>query len=139
MITHIGILQVLSSPDIRSTVPNGSLVFAGQPIRVTCTTTNSRILAWESEQYIGNNDQIAFAFGSTLETTIIVSRMGAIARLINSTDSNGVRMIQSEFLINVSSTYPNSTISCRNVDYDLVDNITFHKTGECSYVLLAYI
>ena len=131
-----GILPALSAPDLRSSVSNGSLVYPEQPITITCVTTNSQILAWESEDYIGGRSQIVFSSSDQPDITD-TGRNGAFAILISvTTDDNGELVITSELLINITTRSKTSSVTCRNVDNGQTDSIVFHRTNESATELM---
>ena len=126
---------MLRAPDLHSSVPSGSPVYPEQPITITCTTRNSQILAWESDEYIGGGGQVVFT-SNNLPDSIDTSRNGALAILISVTTNNGEPIIQSELLINITTRSSSSRVMCRNVDNGETDTVVFHKTNESATELL---
>lgn len=126
--------MVFSNPIIMTSVPHvGTPVFVKQPIIITCTTYETQVLAWESVEYIGPLGQLPFTTQDTegkKRNSMIMDQTFAILTRNTITEGTGVQQLESQLHLTVASKYQTFTITCRNVDYDLIDNVTFHISGK---------
>ena len=123
--------SVESNPTLDSTPPGGSTLYNNQPISVTCTTRGSQVLIWESEEYIGQGNHVTVASSDQPGTTIpCFTDLEVAALVISTSNTPGEEMIESLLKINVTSTYPNFTITCRNNDLGRTDSVSYHTTGK---------
>ena len=103
---------------LKSSVPNGSKICAGQPVWIKCTTVGPSIQAWSSNEYIGSYPGAPSEIIYNVNTSGTVSnlRNGASLELLNSTqsDSEGIRLV-SIFRLEASTTFPNPTVHQRNL------------------------
>ena len=135
---EVQLLATRSNPVIMASVPNvNSPVYIDQPITITCATYRTHVLAWESDKYIGPGGQLVFASSTTvgmIRDSEIMNQTFAI--LTGVTTEGGEVQLESQLHLTVSPKHQNFTIVCKNVDQDLADNVTFHTSGEGTFVIL---
>ena len=111
---------------------SGTTVCPGDGVTFVCTTTNSSIIAWCSDKYIGCD-------GIRLELTandqsIQRSQLPGVtasANLINtSNDGNGAIVLISELNLIVKG-IPNFSVTCLNVGRELNKSIEIDVSGVC--------
>ena len=128
---NIGIQLVGSNPVIMTSVPNIDTVFVSQPITISCMTSGTKLLAWESNEYIGPGGQLAFGSeymeGMRLNNEIMNHTFVILTRVV--TESAELQL-ESQLHLTVTPKHRTFTIICRNVDQDLAENITFYIRGE---------
>ena len=132
---NVGIQLVGSNPVIMTSVPNiGTPVFVSQPITISCMTSGTQLLAWESNEYIGLSGQLAFGSenmeGMRINSEIMNHTFAILTRIV--TESTEVQL-ESQLHLIVTPQHRTFTIICRNVDQNLADNVTFHTSGEYMY------
>ena len=95
----------------------------------TCVTRGSSILAWSSDEFIGDDVQLEFtsldAPGSTIHSG------ATFATLISITIENEV-VLKSTLQITASSQFPTSSVACRHIDSGRINSTTFSVAGEQS-------
>ena len=128
----------VSSQMITTNVSDGVAVCPGEAVTLTCTTRNSVILIWTSNEYIG--DQIRFTLASRLNETVTDSTYNrTTAALISDTDDEGgVRVFVSQLHIIVSPVSLNPIITCRDGSNDRSNTTTFQVLGIVSVVYVSY-
>ena len=99
---------VVSNVALTSNPSTTKPICPGKMIEFTCTTTQSSILLWTSDEYIGVNSQFQFRSFDPIGTTD--SSANAIANL---TAVNG-DILTSTLRIAITSNIPSSTITCIN-------------------------
>ena len=105
------------------------LACPGELVIFTCTTRETPILEWFSEEYIGTGgDRLQILSESARNTSSITP--DAVAVRINVSSENGVTVIVSELRIIASIKYPTATVSCSNGDQRFIQNITFRTFGK---------
>ena len=106
-------------------------VYNGQQVTITCTTERSQTLVWESDEYIGHGMNISIQSNDTAGRAITLnSNSNVIVYVLHTSDDRGNEMIYSQIHIFASLAYPNFTISCRNIDLNLEDSVTYYITGK---------
>ena len=114
---------------LESSLNADHLVCPGELVIFTCTTRQSPILEWLSEEYIGTGrDRLQILSESDRNTSSITP--DAVALRINVTRDHGVIVITSELRIMASIEYPTATVSCSNGDQRFIQNITFRTFGK---------
>ena len=116
-------------PDLRSSIPNGSHVFADQSVTIVCTTTGSHVLAWRSDEYIGLGGEVSFISSLEQGNHQSIDYGFAILTKVYTNQSSGDIILESELHINVSPLVPVFTLTCNNGDLGLATNITFQLNG----------
>ena len=114
-----------SNPHLRTSVPSGSRVYVHQPITITCST-RGHILVWESNEYIGLGGQLTFASGDSRGRRANSEINNQTFAVLTSIEPE----LESQLSLTVASNYQSFTITCRNVDQGLADNVTYITSGE---------
>ena len=121
---------VESTIDLVSKPDNGSTLYNNQPVSVLCTARHSQVLVWESNEYIGQGRQVAVFLSDSTGVRVLLSTDLEVL-VISTSNTLGDEMIQSRLtVINVTSTYPNFTITCRNSDHGMAASVSYHTTGK---------
>lgn len=104
----------------------------GDRLNFTCETRDSQVLAWSSDEYIGQNQQIEFLSFET-EGTVRHSSVdpSIVAMLTNVSQQNGTMMIKCNLSITVleSISHQKHSIACINVGIGTQDVTTFYLAG----------
>ena len=94
-------------------------MFIGQLITIHCTI-NNHLLAWESDEVIGNGDQKSFTSSQEEGTTelILNNNFTGFVNLTRNTMEEGVQVLESEIHFNVTSSthIKNFTVTCRDIE-----------------------
>ena len=124
---HAGLAHQDADSDLIKLTPNKlQSVMVLQNITITCVTRNSSIMAWTSEEYIGEG-------GRRLEF-LIINEIGSIHMSVkpNSTAFANLTtlnvnqlMLASQLHITVSRNYPQFNVTCHNSDYNLTKSVTY--------------
>ena len=92
------------------------------------------MLAWESDEYIGQGNVSVFSTDSPGSGTITRYNDSEVTVLVRHTSNTpGGLMIESllQLTVNVyTSTYPNFTITCHNSDLGMRNSVTYHTTSK---------
>ena len=124
--------------ELESSLNADQLACSGELVIFTCTTRETPILEWFSEEYIGTGrDRLQILSESDRNTSSITP--AAVAIRISVSSESGVTVIVSELRITASIKYPTATVSCSNGDQRFIQNITFRTFGKrvgntCMYV-----
>lgn len=106
------------------------IAYNGQRVTFTCRITNSEILEWTSNEYIGTGgDRLQFLRIDPIGT-IIKTSPTTVATLINSYTENRVTVMVSELHIIVSAHYAMSTVTCGNNGEGPHETINFQTVGK---------
>ena len=103
-------------------------VCSGSTVTCTCITGNSDSLSWMS-----NGNTLSFTSTDAVPMRQNVSGSNQFAVLTENSDVNGIRVIMSNFTINVSSDVSDIILTCENVDHAMIEPIIIPVTpyGEC--------
>ena len=91
---------------------------SGRTVTCTCITGNSDSLAWTS-----NGNTLSFTSTAAVPMRQNVSGSNQFAVLTENSDVNGIRVIMSNFTINVSSDVSDIILTCENVDHAITEPI----------------
>lgn len=109
---------------------NGNLACPGDEVIFVCQTMGSSVIAWTSEEYIGSGGtQIQFAAG--VRSTNIQQIGTTIATLTGDRMENGLQVLTSTLRVNVSSMYPNPSVTCHDVGNGTSKTANFNVIGKC--------
>ena len=118
-----------------TSLPNGSYVFVNQLITISCTTTGSHVLAWQSDEYTGPNVQVALTSNGDITGGEI--KNGSVG-FINVQGTGQQIQISSKLCIVVLPGREFFTIKCRNIDLGDEANVTFQLYGMYMYNSYTY-
>lgn len=128
---------VLASPvaiSLTNTLNERSTAYNGQEITFTCTTRDSQILSWSSDDYIGRGIQLEFIAvdrtSSSIQSTV---NSNTTATLVSVNDDNGIVILESTLRIIASSRFPSSSINCHHIGSGQTNSSTIQVTGEQKY------
>ena len=119
---------------LSSSLSEGQRVCPGDAITFTCVTNGSAILAWNSDDYIGqggvqlefpshrNPGRIERNPASPIGTQAVL-----ISKEIEENETQGI--LESQLNIIVTSDYPNPTINCLHVDTGNQEATSFKLLG----------
>ena len=102
-------------------------------VSFTCETRGSEILAWFSDQYIGEGGlQLQFAAGDSVVGEIRKSGsiVQTVATLTNSTVDNGVQVLVSTLNITVVPNSPGGSVTCMHVGDGTTHSVNFDVIGK---------
>ena len=104
----------------------------GDRLSSICETRDSQVLAWSSDEYIGQNQQIEF-LSIEREGTARPSSVdpNTIAMLTNVSQQNGTLMIKCNLSITVlqSISHQGHSVTCTNVGVGTQNIATFYLAG----------
>ena len=113
-----------------STLIRGRLALPGQIVVFTCVTTNTTLLEWQSDEYIGTGgggDLQIFSGGRDNVTSI--TNPNTYATLNSVTMENGIIVIESQLFITALDRFPTSSVTCRIDGQGPQETISFNTTG----------
>ena len=128
------LFQLVSSQSVllNSSLNDQHIVRRGENITFQCTTTGSSILAWSSNEYIG--DRIEFLNVHTIGT-IVTPNQYTSAKLIDVyTDQNGQAVIVSLLSSIVQRAISQSSVTCHHVGSGRTKTITFQLSSKFEVV-----
>ena len=135
---HNCAIQALSFPAIigqqrvtlSSTLICGNLALPQQSIVFTCTTRNSTILEWQSNEYIGTDgDNIQIYSVGSRDNVTSFSNPNTYAIRVSVIVENGITEIESQLIIIASDRFPTSSVTCQVNSYGPRQTISFNTTG----------
>jgi hypothetical protein len=132
-------LIVLSSP-----LSEGQRVCPGDAIMFTCVTNGSAILAWSSDDYIGQGG-VQLEFASFHQPGRIArnraSPIGTQAVLVSKEieENETLGILESQLSVIVTSDYQTATIKCLHVDTGSEETTGFQLLGMSSCDLIKVI
>lgn len=129
-------IQVAAVPaqEMNSSLRQGLYACPGDRLNFICETRDSQVLAWSSDEYIGQNQQIEFLSFETAGTTRrSPSDTNTIAMLTNVTRQDGTLMIMCNLSITVLPSISNQghSITCINVGVGTQNMTTFYLAENC--------
>lgn len=117
--------------DSTSVVCDKQSVCLGETVTCTCTIGNSNTLAWSN-----NGNRLMFTSTDPLETRRDVTGSSTFAVLTNNSDTNGIRVITSNFTFIASMT---NILTCENVDRSTSRSVIAPISGKSKYLYLSEI
>ena len=116
---------------INSTINDGDIVCSGQVITFTCETRGTEVLAWTSNDYIGQGSRLEFADFNNIDLTRRGAITGTVATFITNTVVDGTIVLVSQLKIVIpdSETFSNPSVSCVHVRDDISQTINFRSLG----------
>ena len=122
-----GFETTISDQDVRlsSTLIFTEFAYPGNEVIFSCVAKGSANVIWLSDEYIGDTEgnENNLTSGDVGIPKRISSYTEAI--LVSANNSNGTRILVSKLKINVSSEYPNPSVTCVNVDGLSKETISF--------------
>ena len=124
-------INSVSSPNIvlTSTLNGRSIAYPQEVVVFTCVTRGASVLAWSSDEFIGEDIQLQFT--SLDRQGSIIHGETAFASLVSVTIENEI-VLKSTLQITASSQFPTSSVACRHIDGARINSITFSIAGEQS-------
>ena len=117
---------------MNSTLRQGLYACPGDRLNFICETRDSQVLAWSSDEYIGQNQQIEF-LSIEREGTARPSSVdpNTVAMLTNVSQQNGILMIKCNLSITVlqSISHQGHSVTCINVGVGTQNVTTFYLAG----------
>ena len=118
---------------VTSDISRGDVLCPGDEVIFTCTTRNTAILIWNSDEYIGN--PLEFNLGDNLNQI----RRGSIdsntaVTLVSGSVENGTILLVSQLRITVSSISLNPSVTCIHDGDNVPDVFSFQVLGIYDYI-----
>ena len=109
----MGIQLAISSDVVLSSSLDGtSTAYPQQVINFTCVTRGSPVLAWSSDDYIGDGVFLEFSSVVPVGTTLRAVNSDTVAVLVDVSMESGVTVLESTLQITVSSQFSSSSVAC---------------------------
>ena len=137
---HLICLYVKLIENSTSVTCDQRAVCPGEMVTCTCTAGYSTVIAWSSDQLIGQNGaRLEFSSVQQVSTRQNVSNSSTFAILAYESDVNGVMVLISELTF-VVSTSETLILTCLNVNLQNSDSIIIPMSSKClRMVYLQYI
>ena len=108
-----------------------------QPITFTCTTRNTGILEWRSQEYIGDGNILQLLSINCVGNNATSGKKLAVATCKEITYDHGVEVIESELYLEALVQFPISTVTCTNNGRGSSASIQFQTIiGKYMYIIL---
>ena len=122
---------------VTSDISPGDVLCPGEEVNFTCTTRNTAILIWSSNEYIGN--PLEFSSRDDLDRI----QRGSIdsntaATLVSRSVENGTILLVSQLRITVSSISLNPSVTCIHDGDNVRDIFSFQVLGIHDYNIQKY-
>ena len=111
--------------DTTSVVCGKQTVCSGETVTCTCTTVNSNSLAWSTS----DGNRVVFTSSDPPLTRRSVDGSSASAVLTDNSDTNGIRLITSNFTLAASSSRSNIILTCENVGRSTSESVIIPVSG----------
>ena len=120
---------------LNSTINVGDTVCPGQVITFTCETRGSEVLAWTSNDFIGEGSRLQFADFNNLNLMHTGTVPGTVATFITNTVVDGTIVLVSQLKIKVpdSESFSSPFVSCVHVRGDVNETINFRSFGTLTH------
>ena len=114
------------------TLYSGNLACSGDQITFVCETKGSSIIAWTSNEYIGQGGaQLQFAAAEVPSLANTLHGTGdTVATFTDNRVENRVQVLTSTLRVTASSVYPNPSVTCIHVDNDTRRTVSFSVIGK---------
>lgn len=109
----------------------------GEDITFTCVTRGSPIIAWQSDEYIGEGGtQLEFAtFNNQGDTDSSSVNPDTVATLTRNSNEDGVQVLESKLRVITSAEFPDASVTCVHVGTGIKNTTRFHVLGMCACIL----
>ena len=117
---------------MNSTLIRGQYALPQQQLVFTCMVRNSRILEWQSDEYIGTGgDSIPIYSVGSRDNVTSGGNPSTYATRVSATMENGITVIVSQLFITATEQFSTSTVTCQININGPSKSITFYTTGMC--------